>query len=239
MIFGIMLDSNQQEEQRIRQYLRKLTAYYTDEKLELKVLHGFTSFVEEVQKAGLLDVAIIDVTMQGALEAARLLRRQFAKIEILVIADVSVSPVQYMHPSIRASALLLRPESMIWEDTMRDFYEQLPAVREQQESQKNVLWIKNREGTFRIPFEQIYYLEAREKKVFVRTRQEEFGVGETMERLAEQLPENFVRCHRSFVVNAEHITQIRLSESLLYLGKELFVPISRTYKERFKGHVNE
>lgn len=239
MIFGIMLDSNQQEEQRIRQYLRKLTAYYTDEKLELKVLHGFTSFVEEVQKAGLLDVAIIDVTMQGALEAARLLRRQFAKIEILVIADVSVSPVQYMHPSIRASALLLRPESMVWEDTMRDFYEQLPAVREQQESQRNVLWIKNREGTFRIPFEQIYYLEAREKKVFVRTRQEEFGVGETMERLAEQLPENFVRCHRSFVVNAEHITQIRLSESLLYLGKELFVPISRTYKERFKGHVNE
>lgn len=239
MIFGIMLDSNQQEEQRIRQYLRKLTAYYTDEKLELKVLHGFTSFVEEVQKAGLLDVAIIDVTMQGALEAARLLRRQFAKIEILVIADVSVSPVQYMHPSIRASALLLRPESMIWEDTMRDFYEQLPAVREQQESQRNVLWIKNREGTFRIPFEQIYYLEAREKKVFVRTRQEEFGVGETMERLAEQLPENFVRCHRSFVVNEEHITQIRLSESLLYLGKELFVPISRTYKERFKGHVNE
>ena len=239
MIFGIMLDSNQQEEQRIRQYLRKLTAYYTDEKLELKVLHGFTSFVEEVQKAGLLDVAIIDVTMQGALEAARLLRRQFAKIEILVIADVSVSPVQYMHPSIRASALLLRPESMIWEDTMRDFYEQLPAVREQQESQRNVLWIKNREGTFRIPFEQIYYLEAREKKVFIRTRQEEFGVGETMEKLAEQLPENFVRCHRSFVVNEEHITQIRLSESLLYLGKELFVPISRTYKERFKGHVNE
>ena len=239
MIFGIMLDSNQQEEQRIRQYLRKLTAYYTDEKLELKVLHGFTSFVEEIQKAGLLDVAIIDVTMQGALEAARLLRRQFAKIEILVIADVSVSPVQYMHPSIRASALLLRPESMVWEDTMRDFYEQLPAVREQQESQRNVLWIKNREGTFRIPFEQIYYLEAREKKVFVRTRQEEFGVGETMERLAEQLPENFVRCHRSFVVNAEHITQIRLSESLLYLGKELFVPISRTYKENFKGHLNE
>ena len=239
MIFGIMLDSNQQEEQRIRQYLRKLTAYYTDEKLELKVLHGFTSFVEEVQKAGLLDVAIIDVTMQGALEAARLLRRQFAKIEILVIADVSVSPVQYMHPSIRASALLLRPESIVWEDTMRDFYEQLPAVREQQESQRNVLWIKNREGTFRIPFEQIYYLEAREKKVFVRTRQEEFGVGETMERLAEQLPDNFVRCHRSFVVNAEHITQIRLSEGLLYLGKELFVPISRTYKENFKGHLNE
>ena len=203
------------------------------------MLHGFTSFVEEVQRADLLDVAIIDVTMQGALEAARLLRRQFAKIEILVIADVSVSPVQYMHPSIRASALLLRPESMVWEDTMRDFYEQLPAVREQQESQRNVLWIKNREGTFRIPFEQIYYLEAREKKVFVRTRQEEFGVGETMERLAEQLPENFVRCHRSFVVNEEHITQIRLSESLLYLGKELFVPISRTYKERFKGHVNE
>ena len=119
---------------------------------------------------------------------------------------------------------------------MRDFYEQLPAVREQQESQKNVLWIKNREGIhFRIAFEQIYYLEAREKKVFIRTRQEEFGVGETMEKLAEQLPENFVRCHRSFVVNAEHITQIRLSESLLYLGKELFVPIQELIKKDLRG----
>lgn len=239
MIFGIILESNGQEEEKIRKYLSKLTAYYTDEKLELKVLHGSDSFVEEIQKTDLLDVAFIDVTIQGALEAARLMRKRFAKTEVLVIADVSISPMQYMHPSIRASALLLRPETMEWEMAIRDFYEQLPAVSEKQNDQTRVLWIKNREGTFRVPYDQIYYLEAREKKVFVRTRQEEFGVGETMEKLLEQLPENFVRCHRSFVVNADHITKIRLSENLLYLGNELFVPVSRTYKEKFKRISNE
>lgn len=239
MIFGMILDSNQQEEQRICQHLRKLNGYYTDEKLELKVFHGSTSFLEALEDADLLDVAVIDVTMKGALDAARRMRKQFAKTEILVIADVSISPMQYMHPSIRASALLLRPESAAWENAIQDFYEQLPIVSERRESHENVLWVKNREGTFRIPFDQIYYLEAREKKVFIRTRQEEFGVGETMERLAGQLPENFMKCHRSFIVNTEFITKIRLSENLLYLGMELFVPVSRTYKEKFKRIANE
>lgn len=239
MIFGMILDSNEQEEQKIRQHLRKLNAYYTDEKLELKAFQGSASFLEAMESADLLDVAVIDVTMKGALDVARQMRKQFARMEILVIADVSVSPMQYMHPSIRASALLLRPESVAWEDVIRDFYEQLPSVNEQRSSQENVLWIKNREGTFRIPFDQIYYLEAREKKVFVRTRQEEFGVGETMEKIAEQLPENFMKCHRSFIVNADFITKIRLSENLLYLGTELFVPVSRTYKEKFKRIANE
>lgn len=239
MIFGLMFDSDIQEEKNIRSCLSRLTACYTDEKLELKVFHGIKAVVEEIYKKNILDVAVIDVTAQGALDAAKLLRKHFARTEILVIADFSVSPMQYMHPAIRASALLLRPESTEWETAIRDFYKQLPIICEKQDEQTDVLWIKNHDGRIRIPFDQIDYLEAREKKVFIRTGQTEFGVTETMEKLSEQLPENFVKCHRSFVVNTDHITQIKLSENLLYLGKELFVPVSRTYKERFKGQINE
>lgn len=237
MIWGIVLDSSQQETQKICQYLRLLNAHYTDEKLELKNFCNSASFIEAIHKMDLLDLVVIDVTMKGALDAARIVRKQFARTEILLIADVSVSPIKYMHPLIRASALLLRPESAIWENIVHDFYEQIPVLCEQKK--KDVIWIKNREGTFRIPLDQIYYLEAREKKVFVRTRLEEFGVGETMEKIAEQLPENFVRCHRSFVVNTNYITKIRLGENLIYFGDELFVPISRTYKDKFKRTSNE
>lgn len=238
MIFGIMLDSDKFEKDRIRQCLSNLTAHCTEEKLEWKVFRESDSLMEAVEQVALLDMAVIDVTMQGALQAARMIRKQFAKAEILVIADVSVSPMQYMHPSIRASALLLRPQSSVWEEALHDFYEGLPVVREKQKERKNnELWIKNKEGRFRIPFEQIYYLEAREKKVFIRTKQAEFGVAETMEKLAEQLPQNFVKCHRSFVVNEEHITKIKLSENLLYLGKDLFVPVSRSYKGLFKRNL--
>lgn len=58
-----------------------------------------------------------------------------------------------------------------------------------------------------------------------------------MEKLAEELPENFVKCHRSFIVNEEHITKIKLNENLLYLGRDLFVPVSRSYRGLFKRNL--
>lgn len=238
MIFGIMLDSDKLEMNGIKQCLSNLTAHYTEEKLEWQVFQESASLMEAMGKVALLDMAVIDVTMQGALQAAQLIRKQFTQAEILVIADVSVSPMKYMHPSIRASALLLRPQTAAWEETLHDFYEELPAISvNRKKEQTNELWIKNKEGRFRIPFEQIYYLEAREKKVFIRTRQAEFGVAETMEKLAEELPENFVKCHRSFIVNEEHITKIKLNENLLYLGRDLFVPVSRSYRGLFKRNL--
>lgn len=238
MIFGIMLDSDKNEEENIRRCLSELTAYYTDEKLEIKTFYKSGSFLKGLEMIDLLDIAVIDVTLPGALEGARLVRKRFSKTEILVIADISISPMEYMHPSIRASSLILRPIVRGWENVIRDFFEQMLSGSEQ-ENTENVLLVENRGGTFRIPFEKICYLEAKEKKVFIRTRMEEFGMNGTIERLAEQLPQNFVRCHRSFIVNTAYITRIKLSENMLYLRDGLFVPVSRSYKEAFKRRSDE
>lgn len=237
MILGVMLDSKKEEEQIIRRYLSDLTAHYTEEKLEIKVFHKSGSLIMQLKELDMLDVAIIDVTLPGALEGTRLLRRKFSTTEILVIADISISPMEYMHPSIRASSLLLRPMPLGWKNAVRDFFEQL-LIKNRKENLKNVLWIENRNGTFRIPFEQIYYLEAREKKVFIRMRMEELGTGGTIEKLSEQLPENFMRCHRSFIVNTDCISCIKLSENMLYLRDGLFVPVSRSYRGAFKRYLN-
>ena len=238
MIFGVMLDPDEVEERRIRQFLSELTAYHTDERLEIKVFQKSIPLLAQLDGKDLLDMAIIDVTLPGALEGARLIRKKFSKTEILVIADVSVSPMEYMHPSICASSLLLRPLSRGWKAAIRDFFEQLLS-KNRKEDQKDILWIENRSGIFRVPFEKICYVEAREKKVFVRTRTEEFSVKDTLEGMAEQLPDHFVRCHRSFIVNTDYIEQIRLSENLLYLGEDFIVPVSRSYRGVFKGHINE
>lgn len=238
MIFGVILDPDEQEEKLIQQYLRGLTAHYTDEKLEIKAFYKNSLFLKKLESVGLLDVAIIDVTRNRALESARLIRKKFPDAEILVIADLSMSPMKYMHPSIRASSLLLRPAVPGWESALRDFFEQFLRAN-RRDRQKNVLWVENRNGTFRIPFEQIYYLEAREKKVFIRTELEELAVSGTIEKFAVELPGNFARCHRSFIVNTDYIVRIKFSENMLYLRENLLVPISRSYREVFKRRANE
>ena len=237
MIFGLILDPDEQERERIHQYLSKFTAYHTDEELQLKTYQKSSLLLSQLESADLLDLAVVDVTMEGGFEAARAIRKMFPTAEIMIVADVTVSPMKYMCPSIRASALLLRPVSPGCEDAVREFFFLL--ADQEKEDKNNTLWIENRKGIFRVPFDQICYLEAREKKVFVRTLVEEMGIAGTLEKLAEKLPDNFKRCHRSFIVNTEHIVQIKLSENQLNLRGGLFVPISRSYRNLFKRNADE
>lgn len=237
MIFGLILDPDEQERERIHQYLSKFTAYHTDEELQLKTYQKSSLLLSQLESADLLDLAVVDVTMKGGFEAARAIRKMFPTAEIMIVADVTVSPMKYMCPSIRASALLLRPVSPGWEDAVREFFFLL--ADQEKEDKNDTLWIENRKGIFRVPFDQICYLEAREKKVFVRTLVEEMGIAGTLEKLAEKLPDNFKRCHRSFIVNTEHIVQIKLSENQLNLRGGLFVPISRSYRNLFKRNADE
>ncbi len=238
MIFGVLLDSDEGEKTKLYRQLEKLTAYHTDEKLEIRFFRRSDALKEQMKDMELLDFAILDVTVPGALETARLIREKFDETEILIIADISVSPMKYMHPAIRASALLLRPSAFEWRTALQEFFERL-LKKGRSEDQNRVLWIENRDGKFRIPFSQIYYLEAREKKVFIRTKAEEFAIRGSIEKLADQLPGNFLRCQRSYVVNTDLITCIRLSENRLYLRDDLWVPVSRNYKEVFKKHLYE
>ncbi|MCD8103779.1 MAG: LytTR family transcriptional regulator DNA-binding domain-containing protein [Lachnospiraceae bacterium] len=238
MIFGVLLDSNEEEKKKLHHQLGKLTALYTDEKLEIQAFGRSNPLMERLEGLDLLDLAIIDVTLPGALEGARKIREKFREAEILIIADITISPMKYMHPSIRASALLLHPAASEWEAALGDFFGRL-LEKGGKEGQDGVLWVENRDGKFRIPYGQIYYLEARGKKVFIRTKAEEFGVRGTIENLAEQLPENFTRCQRSYIVNTDYITRVRLCENRLYLRDDLWVPISRSYREAFKRRIHE
>ena len=57
---------------------------------------------------------------------------------------------------------------------------------------------------------------------------------ETMEHLTERLPDYFVRCHRSFIVNRQRIRRVMLSKSLIELEQGIQLPLSRSYKPAFK-----
>lgn len=238
MIYGVILDSHEQESKQMYGYLSKFTAYHTDEELQVKLFKKSSLLLHQLETADMLDLAVVDITMSGGLEAARTIRKKYPSTEIMIVADITISPMRYMCPSIRASALLLRPVSVDWENAVQDFFCLLLASQKMKEN-RNMLWIENRNGIFRVPYDQICYVEAREKKVFVRTLSEEMGFAGTMEKLAEILPENFKRCHRSFIVNVDQIMKISFREGLLYLRGGLLVPVSRSYRSVFKRNADE
>lgn len=81
-------------------------------------------------------------------------------------------------------------------------------------------------------FEDIVYAEAKEKRVFINTKDNEFRTYYTLKTLETILPaDNFIRIHDSYIVNMESI------EELIFLGNHAYevklnngkcLPVGRT-----------
>jgi len=177
----------------------------------------------------------MDITQQAGLEVVRRVRSHDGDLLLLLIADTSISPMKYVNASIRAEALLLKPwtERMLMQ-VVRDVLE-LEAQRREKASafaeDEQEAFLAEADGRkWFIPYKDIYYFEARCKKVYVRTRNEEIGVYDTLDRIAERLPGQFLRCHRSYIVNKSRFLSVKLSENVIYLTGQMSVPLSRSYK---------
>ena len=94
--------------------------------------------------------------------------------------------------------------------------------------------IENREGKTVVDYSQICYFEAREKKLFLVTANSELPFYDSIEHISEGLPDIFIQCHRSFLINSSKIQKISLAESLVYLEGGYQIPISRNNRKRMK-----
>ena len=54
-----------------------------------------------------------------------------------------------------------------------------------------------------------------------------------LSQIKEELPPNFIQCHRSYIVNSNYIKQVN-STSLTLINKEQ-IPLSRSYKKKFNS----
>ncbi|MFN4316036.1 MAG: LytR/AlgR family response regulator transcription factor [Chitinophagaceae bacterium] len=71
-----------------------------------------------------------------------------------------------------------------------------------------------------VRFEQIVYLEAEDKYVFVHTQEsQKYLTDQTLTTLAEKLPENFFRIQKSYIINKDRIREMHRH----FNGRFLFV----------------
>lgn len=90
-----------------------------------------------------------------------------------------------------------------------------------------------------IQLDEVHYLEAADDYVKIHTRDGSFIKSRTMSKFEELLdPHQFVRCHRSYIVNVQFITRIDPYEKESYLailktGDK--VPVSKSGYVKLKG----
>lgn len=84
---------------------------------------------------------------------------------------------------------------------------------------------------YRIPYANINYFEAAQKKIFINTDTQRIGYYDSLEAIGARLDEVFIRCHKGYIVNSKKIESIDFSSMIIYLKDGSSLPVSRTYKE--------
>lgn len=196
---------------------------------EEKISHEITAFssaeaLEEVldTKQQIFDLLILDIKLENktGMELAKELRDREDKVSILFVTGYE----EYWQQGfkVRAVQFLLKP--LDWEELR----EVILTDWKEKHQPKNLLLEKGRRKV-RLPLDSILYVEpdGNHGIRFILTDGEvNFSIG--MAELESLLPKGqFVRCHKSCIINLSHVREINWLTITMDNGHR--VPVSRTY----------
>jgi DNA-binding LytR/AlgR family response regulator len=99
------------------------------------------------------------------------------------------------------------------------------------------IFLKTGSKIIRVPFQDLLYIEGFREYIKVHTAVHRHVVYQSLSKVLEALPlDNFVRVHRSFIVNISKIDSI--DNNLIKIGNE-DIPISKSQREHFMTLINK
>jgi len=213
--------------------MRNVIAFYSDDDWLIDSCTEVKSYAEKYRSHSQIDMSCFDVTKDGSVGALEELRKFDKSAMLILISDATVSPLKYMKPALMAGALMLKPlsKSMI-ADTVKEVFNEIITTEQVSDGKK--FCVETKSGQKLLPYDKILFFEAREKKIFLNMECEEIAFYSSLDVLEKSLPENFVRCHRSFIVNKNKITQIVFAQNIIYCNSDICIPLSRSCKPMLK-----
>ena len=97
------------------------------------------------------------------------------------------------------------------------------------------IFVRSESRIVRIDLSKVLYIEALADYVLLHTSEEKHIVHSTMKALERKLPLDFVRVHRSYILNLSKIAAI---EDLNVIIQKKLIPIGASYKDAFLKRLN-
>ena len=102
----------------------------------------------------------------------------------------------------------------------------------------DVIFLKTDYRVVKVTISEIRYIEAMSEylKIFIEGEAKPIVTLLSMKKMEEKLPENFMRIHRSYIVNLTKIQEI--NKNRIIMDAETFLPIGDMYKEAFQKYID-
>lgn len=224
-----VVDDLPEERDGLNDYLRRFAA---ERKLTLQV-SDFDSgerFLSAFDHN--FDIVLLDIEMQGidGMETARRLRERDDKVCLLFVTYLANFAVQGY--GVRALDFLVKPVSY------ENFGMKMDrAVIAAERARKKEIFVSTPEGDRRIRIDELYYVEVMNHTLLYHTAQGVLAVRGSIRACEERLsPYDFARCNKSYLVNMNHVTEIRRNE--IRVGGDL-LPVGSTRRQDFLRQLTE
>ena len=167
-----------------------------------------------------IDILFLDIDFKGngknGVEFAKELREHNKDFYLVFLT----AHQRYMHISFYAKVFdyLVKPvNKYVIEDLICRLKKEFEAVN-------NIFLHLNRWTAIRT--DEILYIEKNGNKSIVITEVSKESTYKTLDSLLEELPSNFKRCHKSYIINENKVISINKKSGYIFFTDKIYCPIS-------------
>lgn len=173
------------------------------------------------------DIIIFDIDMPGinGIDTARKLREIDSNVTIIFVTNIA----QYAINGYEVDAVdyILKPVS--YYDFSMKFHRTVAKAAQKKE---HIIKVETAEGTRKLRLPALVYVEVLSHYLYFHTTKRDYRSRGNISDVEKELEKyNFVRIHRSYIVNLRYVNKV-LSKEVTVGDKVL--PVSRNYKEKLK-----
>nr|WP_312983430.1 LytTR family DNA-binding domain-containing protein [Clostridioides sp.] len=163
----------------------------------------------------LLDIQLIEI---NGMDTARKIRVIDNRVEIIFITSLIEYALEGYE--VRAYRYLIKPVKY---DDLKEYI--INCIKEIDINNRYII-VKEQRNQMKLDINEITYVEVQKETITIHTLNKVYKINGTMNNIEKEIAcSRFFRCHKSFLVNLEHVKSIKQYIAILENSEE--VPISR------------
>ncbi len=231
----IIFDSEQESAENIKKALQ--TECGINEKT-ISIFNGTPARLINIikkDKFHSIKTIFIEISMKttyNGIDAASEIARINSEIHIVFVTDYGKFYIQQAFLDcyeLNPCAYLIKPVS-------KYFLKKTIDKINHTEKNKSAVWIKTQRTSIRLLTNEIIYIGIEGRCTVYHSPEQLYRSYTPMEETVKGLPQTFIRCHKSFIVNTQYITAY--TPTRLILGSNIQIPISRSYQRIVKEYIS-
>lgn len=204
---------------------------------EIKEISAVSDAINSIQiiKSSTPDVVFLDVNMpnMSGIELAQSIIR--LDMPPIIVFTTSFENYAVKAFDLNAADYLIKPYSKERLFQAIDKIRIRMSQRKTKSKERHKIAVQEEDAIVLLDVEDIYYIETSVRKTFIYTKYKKYETKETLSVLEEKLKYEFVRCHKSCLVNLEKINRIEPMFNRTYVIKfddaPYKVAVSRKYSK--------